>query len=209
MLRVEVMNYNDPKSIVENGYNEIARSYHEQRDRFKSDELLTAFTSLLPSGGGVLDVGCGAGVPVARSLVRAGFRVTGIDVSAAMLELARTHVPEATFARMDMGQLGFGAEGFDGICAFYSVFHVPREDHPQVLVGLNRLLRQGGILLFSSGRGAWEGVADFHGARMFWSHPDQQVTRQLVIDAGFAVILSEIQEHGGEKHYWVMAKKAT
>ena len=203
------MNGNDPKSIVENGYDDIARTYHEQRDKFKSNELLARFSSPLPPGGDVLDVGCGAGVPVARFLVDAGFRVTGVDVSSSMLKLARVHVPSANFIKMDMRQLKFDADCFDGICAFYSLFHVPREEHLQVLIGFNRLLRQDGVLLFSSGRDAWEGIEDFHGARMFWSHPDGEVTRQLVIDAGFAVLMSEVQEHGGEKHYWVMAKKGT
>jgi len=203
------MNGNDPKSIVETGYDDIARTYHEQRDKFKSDELLAGFSSLLPPGGDVLDVGCGAGIPVARFLVDAGFKVTGVDVSSSMLELARVHVPEANFLKMDMRQLEFDADCFDGICAFYSLFHVPREEHLQVLIGFNRLLRQDGILLFSSGMSAWEGIEDFHGTRMFWSHPDREVTRQLVMDAGFAVMMSEVQEHGGEKHYWVMAKKST
>jgi hypothetical protein len=44
---------------------------------------------------------------------------------------------------------------------------------------------------------------------MFWSNPDREVTRQLVIDAGFAVMMSEVQEQGGERHYWVIAKKGT
>lgn len=144
---------------------------------------------------------------MARFLVRAGFRVAGVDVSSSMLRLARVHVPEASFVKMDMRQLGFDADCFDGICAFYSLFHVPREQHLQVLLGFHHLLRQEGILLFSSGRCAWEGIEDFHGTRMFWSHPDREVTRQLVIDAGFAVIMSEVQEHGGEEHYWVMANK--
>jgi len=199
----------DPAEIVESGYDDIARTYHEQRDKFKSNELLAGFSSLLLPGGDVLDVGCGAGVPVARFLVNAGFKVTGVDVSSSMLELARVRVPEANFVKMDMRQLEFDADCFDGICAFYSLFHVPREEHLQVLIGFNRLLRQDGILLFSSGRGAWEGIEDFHGTRMFWSHPDREVTQQLVMDAGFAVIMSEVQEHGGEKHYWVMAKKST
>ena len=202
------MSSSDPKNIVEYGYDDIARTYHEQRDKFKSNELLAGFSALLPPGGDVLDVGCGAGVPVARFLVRAGFKVTGVDISSSMLELARVHVPEANFVKMDMRQLEFDADCFDGICAFYSLFHVPREEHLQVLIGFSRLLRQDGVLLFSSGRGAWEGIEDFYGARMFWSHPDPEVTRQLVMDAGFSVIMSEVQEHGGEKHYWVMAKKS-
>ena len=55
----------------------------------------------------------------------------------------------------------------------------------------------------------WEsGVEKFHGADMFWSHPDRETTRQMVIDAGFTVRTAEVQEHGGEKHYWVMAKRS-
>jgi ubiquinone/menaquinone biosynthesis C-methylase UbiE len=198
----------DPTMIVEDGYDDIARIYHEKRDKFKSNELLIGFSSLLKPGGNVLDVGCGAGVPVAQFLVDAGFKVTGVDVSSCMLELARSHVPGANFAKMDMRQLAFAAGCFDGICAFYSLFHVPKDEHLWVLIGLNRLLRESGILLFSSGRCEWEGVEKFHGANMFWSHPDRETTRQMVIDAGFTVRISEVQEHGGEEHYWVMAEKS-
>jgi hypothetical protein len=35
------------------------------------------------------------------------------------------------------------------------------------------------------------------------------ITRQWVIDAGFAVMMSEVRELGGEEHYWVMARKST
>ena len=199
----------DPSRIVEGGYDEIAQPYHEQRDKFKSHELLSRFSYLLPPGGDVLDAGCGAGVPVARFLVDAGFRVTGIDVSSSMLRLARRHVPEARFLKMDMRRLGFDGGRFDGICAFYSLFHVPREEHLQILIEFNRLLRQDGALIFSTGRSAWQGIEDFYGTRMFWSHPDRQVTRNWVIDAGFSVTMSEVLELGGEEQYWVMARKNT
>jgi len=59
------MDSTDPKSIVENRYDNIARTYHKQRDTFKSHELLAEFSPLLPPAGDLLDVGCGAGVPVA------------------------------------------------------------------------------------------------------------------------------------------------
>jgi hypothetical protein len=77
------------------------------------------------------------------------------------------------------------------------------------LITFNRLLRQDGVLIFCTGKSAWQGSEDFHGARMFWSHPDRKVTRQWVIDAGFAVLMSEVQELGGEEHYWMMARKST
>jgi ubiquinone/menaquinone biosynthesis C-methylase UbiE len=199
----------NPAEIVESGYDEIARTYHQERDKFKSHELLARFSSLLPPGGHVLDVGCGAGVPVVSFLVDTGFKVTGVDVSSSMLQLARVHVPEAHFLKMDMRQLEFEAGCFDGICAFYSLFHVPANEHLQVLNGFHRLLVQDGVLIFCSGKRAWEGIEDFHGARMFWSHPDSEVARKNVVDAGFTVLMSQVLELGGEQHYWVMARKST
>lgn len=47
-------------------------------------------------GGLVVDLGCGSGV-VARELVRAGYDVVGVDLSADMIRLAGETVPEATF----------------------------------------------------------------------------------------------------------------
>ena len=46
--------------------------------------------------GQVVDLGCGSGI-WAKELAEAGFEVTGVDISAAMIELARRRVPEATF----------------------------------------------------------------------------------------------------------------
>ena len=140
--------------IVENGYNTIASAYHDQRDRFKSDEVLRSFISLLPPGGEVHNVGCGAGVPVDRSLVDAGLTVTGVDISASMLELARVHVPEAHFMKMDMRRLAFDSCSFDGVSAYYSLFHVPKDEHFRVLAGFSRVLWPDGILLFCTGAAA-------------------------------------------------------
>ncbi|MGH3105857.1 MAG: class I SAM-dependent methyltransferase, partial [Rubrobacteraceae bacterium] len=44
----------------------------------------------------VVDLGCGSGL-WARELVDAGYRVLGIDISEAMIELSRAKVPEAEF----------------------------------------------------------------------------------------------------------------
>jgi len=44
----------------------------------------------------VIDLGCGSGL-WARELVDTGYRVLGIDISEAMIELSRKRVPEANF----------------------------------------------------------------------------------------------------------------
>lgn len=202
------MNNYKPENVVRESYNQIANVYHKQRDKFKNDDILNSFASILSSGSEVLDVGCGAGVPVAQFLVKTDFKVTGVDISSSMVELARKNVPEATFFEMDMKKLEFEDRRFDGITALYSLFHIPKEDHGAILLKFYTLLRDNGVLLFCSGWNQWEGTKDFHGAQMYWSQPGKEVTRQLVLEAGFELILSEVREYGGEKHYWVLARKS-
>ena len=78
------------------------------------------FSSLLPDGARVLDVGCGTGVPVDAYLVAQGFTVTGVDLSYRIIELARVNVPVATYLQGSMTTMAFNKE-FDGIVASYSM----------------------------------------------------------------------------------------
>jgi SAM-dependent methyltransferase len=60
--------------------------------------------ALLDSGisqGAIVDLGCGSGEWTALASSR-GFEVTGVDVSTAMLELARARVPSARFVRSSL-----------------------------------------------------------------------------------------------------------
>jgi ubiquinone/menaquinone biosynthesis C-methylase UbiE len=193
--------------IVRRGYNLAARRYDQGRDRFKNRDVVEPFCRLVRPGGRVLDVGCGAGIPVAQHLVASGFAVTGIDTSEAMLELASGRLPQAHLVRMDMRSLGFGDGSFDGVIACYSLIHVPMELHRQVIFDFERVLVAGGALLFSCGCHEWEGIGEFHGSPMFWSHPHPKETRRSVLDAGFKPEFAEVREHGGEHHYWVLARK--
>ena len=70
------------------------------------DELgLTADTRLL-------DVGCGAGLAAQLAASR-GARVWGLDVSAALLEIARSRVPEGEFRLGDMAALPYAEASFE------------------------------------------------------------------------------------------------
>src|SRR5215475_11094388 len=59
----------------------------------------------LSKGAHVLDVGCGSGL-LARKLLDAGFVVTGIDASSAMIDLARSYAPGADFKVVKLPTLG-------------------------------------------------------------------------------------------------------
>ncbi len=196
----------DKESVVRKGYDEIAEEYHANRNKFDHRKELKEFAALLPNNAKVLDVGCGAGVPVARFLVDCGFRVTGIDFSENMLKLARKNVPKAVFIKKDMNRLDFAASSFDGLAAFYSIIHVPREKHPLLFENFHRMLKPDGIILVCMGPDEWEAVDEYQGTEMFWSHYTPERSLQLVKDAGFQIIYDDILTKGGEKHYWIMAR---
>ncbi|WP_030719515.1 class I SAM-dependent methyltransferase [Streptomyces sp. NRRL F-2580] len=93
-------------------------------------------TARLPGGARVLDVGSGTGRPTAEALVRAGCEVTGIDVSAAMVALARTRVPGARFEQADVRTYTPEPGGFDAVCSFFPLLVM---DQPEVAGALDRM----------------------------------------------------------------------
>ena len=62
---------------------------------------LGAFLSLLPPGGRVLDLCCGAGYESQR-VRRLGFEAAGLDISAASLAIARERNPDIPFYQGDL-----------------------------------------------------------------------------------------------------------
>ncbi len=205
------------KRTIEAGYDRVADQYLSTKD--PEDPLTLAaledMSHVLPENAAVLDLGCGAGVPVTRWLARRGYAVTGVDVSARQLELARRYVPEATFIRSDMTELAFEPETFDAVVAFHSIIHVPREEHPALLADIHRWLKPGGTFLailtvtdFEGEDSNWEGW----GAAMRWSHHDAETNRSMLRETGFELRYAEPRTNPGtggsdETWLWVEARK--
>ena len=196
----------EKREVVRNGYDKIAREYQANRHIFDNIKVLEEFSSYLPSNARILDAGCGAGVPCARLLVKAGFEVVGVDFSSSMLRLARESVPEASLVKEDMTRLGFRDNSFDGLVALYSIIHVPREMHALLYQSFHRVLKPDGVMLVCVHSDEWEGEAEYFGARMFWSEYSVEEALQMLKDAGIQVISGKHLVTGGEKHYWVLAR---
>src|SRR5262249_36724858 len=137
-----------PRKIVETGYDRIAEHYLATKDA--EDPLILAQLERLaqawPGSATVLDLGCGAGVPVTRWLAQR-FTVIGVDVSRRQLELARENAPGATFIKADMASVDFAPASFDAVVAFYSIIHVPREEQPALVRRIHRWLKPEGRFL--------------------------------------------------------------
>lgn len=148
--------------------------YERQGARFDAERpkglherlWLDRFTARLPPGGHVLDLGCGAGDPIAGFLRESGFRVTGLDAATAMLEIARARDPSGDWRQGDMRALDL-PERFDGILGWNSFFHLTPDDQRATLPLLARHLVPGGALMLTVGPRAGEVEGRVGGERVY------------------------------------------
>ncbi|TYB40262.1 class I SAM-dependent methyltransferase [Micromonospora sp. AP08] len=97
-------------------------------------------------GGPVADVGCGPG-HVTAHLSKLGVDAFGIDLSPAMVDVARRDHPGLRFEVGSMTDLDIADASVAGLLAFWSLVHVPDEAVSTVFGHFRRALRPGGLLL--------------------------------------------------------------
>lgn len=206
-----------PDRSLEATYDALAAEYEAGRDRFDMAQVFEAFHRRLaidkPAGGDLLDLGCGAGEPMARRFIEQGWRVTGVDFSRGMLALAERLVPQMTRVLADMRACDFPDGSFDAAILVYSLFHIPQADHPAVFAKLFRWLRPGARLLFTyatkeyTGYDEFEGDKVFLGRPLFYSHTTPLKLRAQLEGAGFVCDSASYRDIGGETFLWVTVQR--
>jgi predicted TPR repeat methyltransferase len=213
--RMEKAQTIDPRQVVQEGYDRIAERYLEWVRTDRSTTRLRYTQMLLdalPPGAAVLDLGCGAGGPTTEALA-GRFQVTGVDISARSIVLARQNVPGAQFLQADMAELDFPAGSFDAVAAFYSIIHVPRDQQGSLFGRIASWLRPGGLLLATMGTHSLDVdyCEDYLGAPMYWSTFDSGTNRHMVEGAELEIVQAreETEEEDGQPvtFLWIVARK--
>ena len=127
-------------------YNKIAEDWfkdHHQDTWWQ--EGTEKFLEALPTGSTILDVGCGAGVK-SRYLAKKGFKVTGIDFSEKMIEIAKRESPEISFDVVDVYEIDKYTKTFDGVFAQAVLLHIPKDKIREVLSKLKNKINSNGLL---------------------------------------------------------------
>jgi len=132
----------------------------------------------------VLDLGCGAGRPIAEYLLDRGCIVTGVDASRPMIELFARVVPRAIALHADMRGLKL-SETFDLLIAWDSFFHLSPDDQRGMFPTFADLSAPGGALLFTSGPGAGEAIGTIGESELYHASLDPEDYRRLLDEAGF------------------------
>jgi SAM-dependent methyltransferase len=200
----------DPKRLVANSYDQIAERYLEWRTKQRPEGAAPWMAILrkhLQPGSKLLDLGCGAGIPLTRALAEA-FDVTGVDFSASQIDLARPNVPNALFINADFTALDFPPASFDAAVGSHSFFHVPRAEHEALFCKIAVWLKPGGFLLANFGIGNCEidYEEDWLGVPMFWSSFDAKGERTALTSAGFELLVDRIDTEieDGRPHRWLV-----
>lgn len=192
-------------------YNRIAEDWH--RDHLIDDwwrKGTDDFIKLLPAEAHVLDAGCGSGVK-SRYFIEHGFRVTGIDISEKLLEIARREAPGGDFRVLSMTDLDAMPEMFDGVFAQASLLHIPKKDAGDIVKNMSRRLVPGGLLCINV-KEAREGKPDEEILReddygyayeRFFSYFTMPELERYLADAGLQIVSKLRNQNKSGKTVWL------
>jgi SAM-dependent methyltransferase len=193
-------------SMNEQSYDKIADIFNSSRRDTIVPELVEEFSQYLKEGDLVLDVGCGSGAPITNYLYKKKFQITGMDISAKLLQLAKRHIPKGDFIKGDIIDFQTNLV-FSGIVAWDSLFHLQIHEHAPVFRKLYDLLKQGGYLLFTHGGSEGEITGEMYGQSFLYSSLGPDKTREIVEKLGFDILRWEIDYSDPNGYMKAMCKK--
>lgn len=96
----------------------------------------------------VCDAGCGCGIYCAK-LLHNGFSVAGFDVSEDAVQIAKGYAPASELKAADIRMTGYETGRFDAVVSRDVLDHMAKEDARLALLELFRIVRPGGIVVFT------------------------------------------------------------
>jgi cyclopropane fatty-acyl-phospholipid synthase-like methyltransferase len=206
----------DTKYIGENGmeinkesYNKIVEKWNEYRNKLPLNDCIIKFSKKLKANGKLLDIGCGTGYPIAKYFSDNGFFVTGIDISENMIKKAidrkmiNTHFYICDFFKFEP------IEKYDGIIAFDSFFHFPKEKQTEIYEKISNWMNIGAYILFTHGKNGGEKNDYMFGESFYYSSLDKKEVHKILIKNNFKIELSleDYKEERNERDLLIIAKK--
>lgn len=172
---------------------------------------LDRFSALLSQHSNILDLGCGSAKPIAAYMIEQGHRVTGVDSSKAMLEMARQNFPEHLFPECNWIQGDMRTvkliEKFQGILVWDSFFHLSPEHQSAMFQQFDHFSMQDTVLMFTSGPAYGEQIGDLFGEPLYHASLSSEQYTQLLNRFGFKVIIMIAEDPNCTGHTVWLAQK--
>ncbi len=166
-------------------YERQAQAWDQIRDvSLYEKDWLTRLLADHPCPARVLDLGCGSGRPIGQHITALGHQFTGIDASPAMIEIAKHHLPAATWHVMDIRDLSLH-QTFDIVLSWDGFFHLSEEEQRAALPHIAALVQRGGNLLLTVGPDAGEVTGTVAGETVYHASLSPQDYQAILAQAGF------------------------
>lgn len=189
-------------------YQRHAARFDRERPKGMHERVwIDRFIDLLAPGEAVLDLGCGAGDPIACYIKGRGFRVTGIDISPAMITLARQRDPEGDWRRDDIRTLAL-AEQYGGIIGWNSFFHLTMAEQREALPKIAAHLKPGGALLLTVGHDAGEVTGRVGGEPVYHASLAPAEYRRVLAGLDIAILRFVAEDPDCDFQTVLLARKA-
>ncbi|GGE92590.1 class I SAM-dependent methyltransferase [Sphingomonas prati] len=133
------------------GWEAVATRFARIRSNVGTD-VIAAWSDHVRPAGTIVDIGCGTGEPIARTLVDKGFDVYGIDPAPTLLAAFRRNFLNATVACEPAEASRFFNRRFDGAVAIGLIFLLPEDAQRALIDRVGGALEPGGHFLFSAPR---------------------------------------------------------
>ncbi len=189
-------------------YNKYAKIYADRTFNVILQFQQTEFISLLP-GKKVLDIGSGSGRD-AKHFKEEGLDITGIDISDGLLDEAKKRAPGVNFQKMDMLNMTFKENSFDGIWIAATLSDIEKKDAKKFLEDCKKILKDKGVIYISVKEGEGEKVEKksyLNNEERFYSYYTKQELMDLLESVGFKIVKSRKIEDPDNNWIEVFAKK--
>jgi trans-aconitate methyltransferase len=170
-------------------YERQASKWDAVRSRALSEAVwLDRALAMTAPGEWVLDLGCGAGDPIAAYVAASGRRVHGVDFAAPMIGLARARLPDQRWTVGDMRGLDLG-EAYAAIIGWDSFFHLTADEQVALIPRLAAHLQPGGALLLTVGPEAGQRIGQVGGEAVYHASLAPQDYAARLAHAGIELLV--------------------
>lgn len=157
----------------------------------------------------VLDLGCGAGRPIAAYLAERRATVTGVDGAPAMIELFQRNLPGVEAICADMRGLALDRQ-FDAILAWDSFFHLSPADQQAMFPVFAAHAAPRAALMFTAGPEAGEPIGRVEGEPVYHASLSPEAYRACLDEAGFDTVSFTPEDPDCDGHtVWLARRRVT
>ena len=176
------------------GAEKFAKNFSQENIAKNYLNLIEDFAERVEASGKILDAGCGPGRD-SQLLSDKGFDVTGIDLSEEMIEIAQEK--DGNFRVMDVRNLDFEDETFDGVLANQLLVFFQDEERRKAFQELERVLKSGGKIFLGLKKGEKTFEREKYGSTVKQHPMKEKKARELL--ENFEIHRVDVTEREGDQ----------